>query len=123
MHRMPFNVRAAAACAEEEAVRPRLWLWGDLRDRAGVLGLGRCMRLEPHGNCVRFALDTSHPCSALTAAPAAKAAAVVLSGEEMVEIAGKLDMVSNVFRDGRHGTILSSVIEVGILRRHGTGRT
>lgn len=81
-----------------------MWLCGDLQDRPGVIGLGRCIRLEARGEYVRWAFDMTHPSSALTAAPAAMSAAPVLDAQKMLEIAAPLDLISNVFNNGRHGT-------------------
>lgn len=104
---------AVSTGSEVTPTQPRLWLWGNLRERAGVLGLGRCMRLEPRGDYVRWALDmTGHPSSTLTAAPGTKPAEPSLDAHEMLEIAGPLNMVSNVFKNGRHGTMVTTRVEV-----------
>jgi fatty acid synthase len=88
-------------------------VWGNLRNRAGAIGLGRCMRLEPRGDYVRFILDMVHLSSLTATAAAAKPAVTALDGDDMVELASSLDLVSNVFKDGRHGTIVTTTIKVG----------
>ena len=40
------------------------------------------------------------------------AAQPLLSAEEMVEVAGKLDLVNNVFQNGVHGSLRDTIVEV-----------
>ena len=100
--------------AEPARVEQRLWLHGNLRDNPGVLGLGRCARLEAHGDKLRWMLDAHHPSSALTscAGPYAKPDPK-LSAEQMLAIAGRLDLVNNIFDNGVHGSLRNTLVEVG----------
>lgn len=101
-------------CAEAAKVEQRLWLHGNLRDNPGVLGLGHCARLEAHGDNLRWMLDAHHPSSALTscAGPSAKPDPK-LSAEQMLAIAGRLDLVNNIFDNGVHGSLRNTLVEVG----------
>ncbi len=102
------------ACAEPAKVEQRLWLHGNLRDNPGVLGLGHCARLEAHGDNLRWMLDAHHPSSALTscAGPAAKPDPK-LTAEQMLAIAGRMDLVNNIFQNGVHGSLRNTLVEVG----------
>jgi fatty acid synthase len=95
----------------EAKPQQRLWLHGNLRDNPGVLGLGHCVKLEAHGDNVRWMLDAHHPSSALTTAKGADAQPL-LSAEQMIGIAGKLDLVNNVFQNGVHGSLRNTLVEV-----------
>ena len=81
-------------------VAQRLWLCGDARVRPGVSGLGRCVRLEPNGDAVRWVTDTS--CEGEPAQDA----------EAMVAAAAKLDLVANEFCRGVHGMLTCTRITV-----------
>lgn len=76
-----------------------------------MLGLGHCVRLEAHGDYVRWLLDAHHPSSALIKAGNATAEPL-LSAEKMIAIAGKLDLVNNIFENGVHGSLRSTLVEV-----------
>ena len=90
------------------------WLHGNLRDNPGVLGLGHCARLERFGDKLRWMLDANHPSSALTNAGSA-GAQPALSAQQMLAMAGKLDLVNNVFQNGVHGSLRNTIVEVGPL--------
>ena len=45
----------------------RLWLTGDLAERPGVIGMGRCLRYEPGGDLVHWAVAINQPLPADTA--------------------------------------------------------
>lgn len=70
------------------------------------------MRLEPRGDYVRWAFEMSHPSSTLTSARGATSAEPRLDAHDMLDLAGPLDMVSNVFKNGRNGAIVTTKIEV-----------
>ncbi len=105
---------SSIACAEPvPAKQQRLWLHGNLRDNPGVLGLGHCARLEAHGDNLRWMLDAHHPSSALTACAGRSAKSdPKLSAEQMLAVAGRLDLVNNVFDNGVHGSLRNTLVEV-----------
>ncbi|EIE23140.1 hypothetical protein COCSUDRAFT_47508 [Coccomyxa subellipsoidea C-169] len=114
----PEAPKEAAPAEGEEAAEPakveqRLWLHGNLRDNPGVLGLGHCARLEAHGDNLRWMLDAHHPSSALTscAGPAAKPDPK-LTAEQMLAIAGRMDLVNNIFQNGVHGSLRNTLVEL-----------
>lgn len=82
----------------------RLWLCGDAARRPGVLGMGRCVRTEPGGNAIRFLLHWS-------TGAAAEGADEEATGR-LVAAAAKLDLVANVFRDGVHGGLVMTRLQV-----------
>ena len=79
-----------------------------------MLGLGHCARLERFGDNLRWMLDANHPSSALTNAGSA-GAQPALSAQQMLAMAGKLDLVNNVFQNGVHGSLRNTIVEVGPL--------
>lgn len=66
-----------------------------------MTGLGRCARAEPNGDVVRFVLDIS----AASGEPKQEPEALVAS-------VARLDLVANVFKDGKHGSLFGSRLEV-----------
>ena len=82
----------------------RLWLTGSLQRNPGVQGIVRCARAEPGGAALRFALDASSQYS--LHAPARARVDDVSDADlaSLVARAARLDLVSNVFVDGRHGS-------------------
>ena len=79
----------------------RLWLAGNARQRPGVIGAARCARLEPLGDCIRFVMDLG-----------GGAEEPDLDARAMVAAAARLDLVSNVFRGGVHGSLVMVPIDV-----------
>ena len=79
-----------------------LWLAGDAIERPGLLGLARCARLDPNGDVIRFVyrMGTGKP---------------HLEPSAMVAAAAQLDLVSNVFQDGQHGTLGFTRLEARVL--------
>ncbi|EIE22203.1 ketoacyl-synt-domain-containing protein [Coccomyxa subellipsoidea C-169] len=110
--------------AEPAKVRRRLWLHGNLRDSPGVIGLGRCARLEAHGDNLRWMLDAHHPSSAPTSCTGLSAkAGPKLSAEQMLAIAGRLDLVNNMFDNGVHGSLRISLVELDELENAAAAET
>jgi fatty acid synthase len=104
----------ALSCAQGGPPAParRLWLTGTLRSNAGLLGLVRCARAEPHGEVLRCVFDAStrHSLCAAARAGAADASADVAEDAELAAALARarvLDLAYNVFRDGRHGCFRS----------------
>jgi hypothetical protein len=79
----------------------RLWLAGDARQRPGVIGAARCARLEPLGDCIRFVMDLGGGVGEPD-----------LDAGAMVAAAARLDLVSNVFQGGKHGSLVMLPINV-----------
>ena len=63
--------------------------------------MARCVRREPNGDAVRCVVDMGSSGR---------------SAEGMVAAAARLDLVSNAFKDGVHGALVSSRLQVCTLR-------
>ena len=90
----------------------RLWLTGSLQSNPGVLGLVRCARMEPQGKLLRCVFDASTRFSLHAQSRGASGNDSDADLAALVQQARHLDLITNVFVDGQHGSYRSLRVPV-----------